>query len=976
MPPVPLRLAAAAILGFAGLALAAPPPFTVTSTVRSGNLVPGVGQVGSAVAFGAGQGRGILKVAVNNSGVWLLTIHAVQTDTNFDEAFLRSSTGLTPYLAEGIPGYLAVPSTDYVASGLHSLALNNAGSAALAVGLYPDDFSFTNPTSGAYFNTASLAAFEGAALTAPDLAPGTTWARFDADSLVRLTDTGRMLIVSRIVEAAVTKRAVLVAQLDGAGAVTGFTLIAKEGGPVGAGPDTWASIAAGGHAAAINNAGVVAFSGTTTGGTNGVYKSGTGFTAVTGGPTPVAGTVWGALAGAPVDINNNGQIAFRGLLGTTGSFYTESVTDAGEDIDTADRTFGNGPLTRISGTLTNDTDVDMYRIRVSDPATFSATTVPDPGNGFAGAAFDTVLTLISSPENGTRGVVQADNVSGSNLQSTLTAPGVVAGREFYICVSTPKSRCQARIWQYSTNTFPDGEIWASDPLGLAVSGGLIYWPDPSLNQISRSTTAGGVQTPLTAPAIATQITVDSSGGKVYWIDRGASGAPEKIRRANLDGTNIEDLVTASAFGSLAAYWGSGLAVDAAAGKLYWSRAIAGEINRCNLDGSGAERIIQDYLPRDDFLYPPVPGGLPVGNFAPTSLSVDHAGGKIYFVNTKLNRIQRSNLDGTSRASLSGSAGTGAVQLALDLTAGKLYWTNTTANKIQRSNLDGTSIEDVLSTPSPVAISLDVAGGFVYWTNTIDRVVRRATLAGTGAADVIALGVETGQRAPDGEGESDVFFEWTRTGAAGAGPLPYQVKLTGATFRHESVMIAAGSSKVVAVGDAIPGTAPNIITSISSPTTALRISDRGDVLWTGTFNAPTIYDNFLFDGLFWNGERLMASMDVPAGANLDSQRLINFYESPYSLDMSDNGEWAMVATNMQIPPYNFTAQPDNALLFQFTLPSQCVGDFNHSGSITVQDIFDFLAAYFSSSPSADVNNSGAVTVQDIFDFLGAYFAGCP
>ncbi len=55
---------------------------------------------------------------------------------------------------------------------------------------------------------------------------------------------------------------------------------------------------------------------------------------------------------------------------------------------------------------------------------------------------------------------------------------------------------------------------------------------------------------------------------------------------------------------------------------------------------------------------------------------------------------------------------------------------------------------------------------------------------------------------------------------------------------------------------------------------------------------------------------------------------------------------------------------------------CLADFNGNGSVTVQDIFDFLAAYFASNPTADVNNSGGVTVQDIFDFLAAYFAGCP
>jgi len=54
---------------------------------------------------------------------------------------------------------------------------------------------------------------------------------------------------------------------------------------------------------------------------------------------------------------------------------------------------------------------------------------------------------------------------------------------------------------------------------------------------------------------------------------------------------------------------------------------------------------------------------------------------------------------------------------------------------------------------------------------------------------------------------------------------------------------------------------------------------------------------------------------------------------------------------------------------------CISDFNCSGIISVQDIFDFLAAYFSGQPNADVNDSGVISVQDIFDFLSAYFAGC-
>ncbi|MCC6320978.1 MAG: hypothetical protein IT438_06010 [Phycisphaerales bacterium] len=53
---------------------------------------------------------------------------------------------------------------------------------------------------------------------------------------------------------------------------------------------------------------------------------------------------------------------------------------------------------------------------------------------------------------------------------------------------------------------------------------------------------------------------------------------------------------------------------------------------------------------------------------------------------------------------------------------------------------------------------------------------------------------------------------------------------------------------------------------------------------------------------------------------------------------------------------------------------CAADFDQSGSVTLQDLFSFLNAYFASSPLADVNGGG-VALQDIFDYLSAYFGGC-
>lgn len=55
---------------------------------------------------------------------------------------------------------------------------------------------------------------------------------------------------------------------------------------------------------------------------------------------------------------------------------------------------------------------------------------------------------------------------------------------------------------------------------------------------------------------------------------------------------------------------------------------------------------------------------------------------------------------------------------------------------------------------------------------------------------------------------------------------------------------------------------------------------------------------------------------------------------------------------------------------------CRADFDGSGTVNVQDIFDFLTAWFDGERDADFNGSHANEVQDIFDFLAAWFAGCP
>lgn len=61
----------------------------------------------------------------------------------------------------------------------------------------------------------------------------------------------------------------------------------------------------------------------------------------------------------------------------------------------------------------------------------------------------------------------------------------------------------------------------------------------------------------------------------------------------------------------------------------------------------------------------------------------------------------------------------------------------------------------------------------------------------------------------------------------------------------------------------------------------------------------------------------------------------------------------------------------------TFAGCCYADFDKNGSVTIDDIFGFLNAWFSGSPFAQSNGDGAGTPQigDIFIFLNNWFGGC-
>lgn len=151
----------------------------------------------------------------------------------------------------------------------------------------------------------------------------------------------------------------------------------------------------------------------------------------------------------------------------------------------------------------------------------------------------------------------------------------------------------------------------------------------------------------------------------------------------------------------------------------------------------------------------------------------------------------------------------------------------------------------------------------------------------------------------------------------------------------------------------------------------------------TFNI-TQTATYTMNGLFGGQEPIVLRFQLQGpGVNIDDQSttaaIVQYQNATgtlvpgtYTLKLEGTGSVSYVG-----PGGNGAGGGGNQPLLVFTVAAlDCPADFNDSGTVTVQDIFDFLAAYFANSLSADFNNSGSVTVQDIFDFLSAYFTACP
>ena len=103
------------------------------------------------------------------------------------------------------------------------------------------------------------------------------------------------------------------------------------------------------------------------------------------------------------------------------------------------------------------------------------------------------------------------------------------------------------------------------------------------------------------------------------------------------------------------------------------------------------------------------------------VALDRAAGKIYWANHSANSIRVANLDGTGVAAtlFAEPPGSGPSGVVIDRAAGKIYWTNQGSDEVRIANLDGSGTASTLFGPAeagdnPLGLAIDSAAGKVYW----------------------------------------------------------------------------------------------------------------------------------------------------------------------------------------------------------------------------------------------------------------------
>ena len=227
-----------------------------------------------------------------------------------------------------------------------------------------------------------------------------------------------------------------------------------------------------------------------------------------------------------------------------------------------------------------------------------------------------------------------------------------------------------------------------------------------------------------------------------------------LRRATLNGQNVQNILGPTSI--------SGIAVDAANGKVYFSPAsdcCCDSIARTDLDGRNYEPLFPACFPSTIAVHPPTAlvcwsdFDLVFGVFCgtvganTTELVVEEAGSVKVAADALNDKLYWARSDAILRANLDGSnveevvPGLDAVAgIALDPAGGHIWWTEHASGKIYRADLDGSNVQDIVQgLDAPTGIGFAEANGKIYWLSVAPPEVPATSPPGLALLVLLLLG---------------------------------------------------------------------------------------------------------------------------------------------------------------------------------------------------------------------------------------------
>jgi hypothetical protein len=227
-------------------------------------------------------------------------------------------------------------------------------------------------------------------------------------------------------------------------------------------------------------------------------------------------------------------------------------------------------------------------------------------------------------------------LAGTSYGSCGIAIDSIAGKMYWSDFDIPTVRRSNLDGSHVENIFTGSEC----PIDIAldVSAGRMYFSD--LGSIKWTNFDGSnAHTIYNSDDYVMCIALDSLSGKIYWANYEAG----KIQRSNLDGSNVQEVITASSNQGI-----DDIALDTANGKIYWTEEFTGYIACANLDGSNVQH-------------------LQVGGAGFFGITLDTDAGKMYWGcvdSSSYVSIKRSNLDGSDTETVVSTDGYPAMSIAI------------------------------------------------------------------------------------------------------------------------------------------------------------------------------------------------------------------------------------------------------------------------------------------------------------------------